>query len=270
MNYRGALRVSTDIGLLIFFMTIVGAVLWTTDEMLGWNLLPDQFDQYAKLLVVILLMLAALAVVISIMCSFTVMAESAAELAGIAAPTSSRRVGLISLVGILVAFSIMFGLHEVNQHRAAKRADELEKQIPAILPIFSPEMKAFLTGKPSQDTDEAIARLLHAVQASTLFNPRVSVMVPADFPYTYCVITALPEPHRETLKDDWEYLKRQYLIAIPSDWERETIKAGFEGKEMNVPRGRTGVFIDTRVPSAWGTIMGDDRVIGIVMLRASI
>jgi len=76
MNHHRALRASTDTGLTIFLIMIVGVVLWTTDEMLGWNLLPDWIDKYAQLLVIIFSILAAFAVVISVMCSFAVMAES--------------------------------------------------------------------------------------------------------------------------------------------------------------------------------------------------
>lgn len=121
MNHRRALRASTDTGLMIFLIMIIGVVLWTTDEMLGWNLLPDWIDKYAELLVIILSILAAFSVVISVMCSFAVMAESAAEKAGITAPTPSRRTRLIIAIGILVAFGSMLGLHQVDQYRASKR-----------------------------------------------------------------------------------------------------------------------------------------------------
>lgn len=284
MNHHRALRASTDTGLTIFLIMIVGVVLWTTDEMLDWNLLPDWIDKYAQLLVIIFSILAAFAVVISIMCSFAVMAESTAEKSGIGAPAFSRRAKLIIAAGILVAFGIMFGLHKVDQYRAGSRA-EAEKQrisarydevrtglqnlIPATIALFSPEAKQFLTGKPSPDGDEAIARLLTAIQVSTPFDPAVSIMVAAQSPYTHRVITALPERQRQTQTGDWKHLSRKYLTGFPSDWERNAIQAGFTGKEMSVPRGKSGVFINTHLPSSWGTLSHGDRVAGIVMLQGS-
>ncbi len=53
MNYRRALRASTDTGLAVFALMIVGVVLWTTDEVLNWNILPDWIDAYARVLVIV-------------------------------------------------------------------------------------------------------------------------------------------------------------------------------------------------------------------------
>jgi len=284
MNHRRALRASTDTGLAIFLIMVVGVVLWTSDEVLGWNLLPDWIDKYAQLLVIILSILAAFAVVISVMCSFAVMAESAAEKAGITAPSPSRRTKLSIAITILVAFGIMFGLHKVDEYRAGKTAEaerqrtsarfdeiqtSLRNRMPAILKLFLPQAVQHLTGEPSQEGDEAIARLLSAIQASTPFDPSVSVMVAADSPYTHCVITALPEQQRQSDTKDSKYLRRQYLTGFPSEWEEDAIKEGFEGKQMSVPRSRSGVFVNTHLPSTWGTLSSGEEAIGIVMLRGS-
>ncbi len=284
MNHRRALRTSTDAGLTIFLVTIVGVVLWTTDEILNWNILPDWVDKYAQLLVIVLSILAAFSVLISIMCSFAVLAESAAEKSGTIAPTRSQGTRRLFTVGISVALGIMFGLHKLDQYRAEKRtvAEQqraaakfeeiqtgLNSRVPAILNLFSPEIKGFLAGEPTQNGDEAIALLLNAIKVSTPFDPSVSVLVAAKPPYTHCVITVLPQQERESQANGWKHLRRQCLTGFPSDWEHDAILSGFGGKKLDLPRGRSGVFINADLPSCWGTLTRDGRAIGIIMLRGS-
>jgi len=65
------------------------------------------------------------------------------------------------------------------------------------------------------------------------------------------------------------YLDRTPLIDLPSIWERDTVAAIFEGVDLDVPHGRSGAFIDTRRPCAWGMIRHEGNVTGIVMLRSN-
>ena len=284
MNHRRALRASTDTGLAIFLVMIVGVVLWTTDEMLNWNILPDWVDKYAQLLVIILSILAGFAVVISIMCSFAVMAEAAAANSGIEAPTRSPRARVFIALGVLVTFGCMFGLHRLDQYRGARLAQaeeqrvraryeeiraELHARMPSILALFSPDTTLWLTGEPTPKGDAAIARLLDAIHVSTPFSPAVSVLVAAAPPYQHCIVTALPEHERQSQADAPIYLRRRYLTGFPTKWEQDAVDAGFGGSEMEVPRDRSGVFINTETPSSWGTLTRDGQVVGIVMLRGS-
>ncbi|NLF23706.1 MAG: hypothetical protein GX590_11185 [Lentisphaerae bacterium] len=39
------------------------------------------------------------------------------------------------------------------------------------------------------------------------------------------------------------------------------------GAELDVPRGRSGAFIDTRKPCVWGAIHHGEAVVGLVVLR---
>ena len=41
----------------------------------------------------------------------------------------------------------------------------------------------------------------------------------------------------------------------------------FEGDTLTVPHGRSGAFIDTREPSAWGHLREEGAVVGILMLK---
>ncbi|VEP17874.1 hypothetical protein H1P_6500009 [Hyella patelloides LEGE 07179] len=171
-------------------------------------------------------------------------------------------------------FGIMFALHNVDQYRAERRTDkiqtELQNRMPATVALFSPITKQSLSSEPSPNTDEETARLLRAIEVSTPHDPQVSVIVTAESPYTHCIITALPKRESLTPEDDWEYLRRQYLTGFPSNWEKDAVQAGFEGKEISVPDEKAGVFFNSRVPSSWGIIKKDDRVLGIIMFKGSI
>jgi hypothetical protein len=284
MNYRRALRASTDTGLAVFLIVIVGVILWTTDEVLNWNILPDWIDRYAQVLVIVLSILAGFSVVISLMCSFAVLAESAAEKAGIASPTPSRRARLWLLAGLFLGFGILFGLHKLDQYRAtqaqqvaqqeqlaryAEAQKELGSRMPNIIALFSPAIQEHLTAAGSDESDKAVGRLLNAIHTSTPFRPEVSVLVRAETPYQYCVITALPEPHQEQPGSTAHYLRRQFLTDLPSSWERDVIERMFRGEPLTVARENRGVFIDTEKPSAWGFVTSGGKVIAVMMLKAT-
>ncbi|MDA0577047.1 MAG: hypothetical protein O3B24_02995 [Verrucomicrobia bacterium] len=281
MNHRRALRAATDAGLGIFGIMTVGVVLWTADEVLGWNVLPDWIDAAAQALVIILSILAAFAVVISIMCSFAVMAEAAADRAGLAAPRASTRTRALLVLGILGAVAIMAGLNKLSEHREAKRIQAsrdkdrhayfrnqglLRDRLPGVLERFNDALTAALDERGTPAGDEAVAGLLNAARASTPLAPGVSVLVHASAPYSYCVLTAHPHPQREA-DGRVDFLKREYLIDLPSVWERDTVAALFDGATLTVPHGRGGAFIDTKNPCAWGFVRRDGTVIAIVMLR---
>lgn len=283
MNHRRALRASTNFGLSVFVVMICGVVLWTTDEVLEWNLLPDWIDQYAELLVMILSILAGFSVVISVMCSLAVMAESAAERAGITAPRPSHRARLLIVLGVFAAFGVMFGLHKVDEFRAARLAaiEEQEERerydavqaalreaIPETAKLFSMGVAEQLASPRDHRHDASTARLLRAIEVSTEHDPGVAVLVAADPPYTHCIIRLQTDRERKEGVYESGHLAREYLTGFPQDWEREAVSAALAGEPPELPSGRRGVFIDTRAPSAWGPLRNEiGQVVGIVMLR---
>ncbi|MGI8603544.1 MAG: hypothetical protein ACR2OZ_11175 [Verrucomicrobiales bacterium] len=282
MNYRRALRASTNTGLAIFLFTIVGVVLWTTDEVLNWNILPDWIDKYAQVLVIVLAILAAFSVVISVMCSFAVLAESAAEKAGMAAPASSRRTRGLIVLSMAIAFGIMFGLHKVDQFRSRKNQEaeeqkktsryaevekELQSRIPNVIALFSPGLRQHLAGTGTAEGDALLARLFDAIHSSTPFAPEVTVLVPADAPYRFCMIKTADEPREAKAENQGKPLDRRFLTDLPTKWEIDAIQAMFRLEAAPLPKESHGVFIDTRKPSAWGAVVHDDKAVAVVMLR---
>lgn len=272
MNHRRALILSTNAGLLIFATVIVGVVIWTTDEMLGWNLLPLWMDEYARLMVIIMALLAGFSVVISAMCSLAVMADAAAERAGLRAPAPLGRAKIGVAVGLASMLGVMFLLHQYDRyrahHRAAAMRAQLAERVPGIVDLFSAEVAGALGCDASHPSDEAVAQLLRAIETSTPFRPQVSLLLPANAPYTYCILTALPSPSRRFQTDDWTYVSREFLTGFPSDREAEVVRSAFAGQTgRRAPDGLRGVFVDTTTPSEWGPIRWQGKVVGLLMLR---
>jgi len=112
--------------------------------------------------------------------------------------------------------------------------------------------------------------MLDAIQASTPMNPEVKLMVRTAEPYKYEIVTTRKGSYVKQPSGSYSYLSRDKLVDLPSVWERDTVAAIFEGAELTVPHGRRGAFIDTREPCAWGLVRHEDKVVGIVLLRASV
>lgn len=282
INHRRALIMATDSALCLFLVMTIGVVLWTTDEMLDWNILPDWIDAFARLLVIILSVLTGFAVIMSVMCSFAVIAMASADHAGIPVHTASRRTRVLATLGVLLSLAVMMALQQLDEHREAKRVavqreehrqrflkDQsiLQSRIPGILAGFSPELCGQLTSLTSETKEAEVARLLKAIQASTPLTPEVTVMLPGAPPYSYHILSALAQPIRVEANKT-SFLAREDLIDLPSTWERDTVAALFTGQTLTVPSGRRGRFIDTRKPAAWGLIQTNGTVIAIVMLQA--
>lgn len=271
MNHRRALHISTNLGLLIFALTIIGVVLWTADEGLGWDLLPPWIDTYARLLVMVMGILAGFSVVISAMCSLAVIAESAAEKAGLAAPPPPRLLKRILLFGAPATLAVMFSLHSLDQYRAARRADAMKaafrERLPDIEALFTPERADALRCQSSTTTDQALGQLMLAIRESTAHKPDLMLLVPAEAPYTHCVITAHHHPYRRGPGQPDEHLGRRFLTGFPTAWEAEAVRAGFAGQRVEVPDGQAGVFLDTTMPVQWAPLPGRDGVAALLLVH---
>jgi hypothetical protein len=284
MDHRKALKFSTDRALGLLVLACIGILLWVVDEVLLWDILPDWLEACAVAAVIVAGTLTAFCIVASFMCSAAVAAESlAAHAAGEALPPPrphSRRLKLGILALGLLAALLLYGFHRIDVVRArraveASRAedarryyktrDELKARIPEIVQAFTPEMVAGMARLIEPEGEQAISEMLQAIHSSSPGNPAVSLMVKAEAPYLYQVVRG-HGAHRD-LAGRVSYLGRTPLIDLPSVWERDTVAAIFQGAERDVPHGRSGAFIDTRMPCAWGMVRHEGDVVGIVLLR---
>jgi len=283
MNHRSALKHSTDIGLTIFVVMIVGVVLWTTDEVLGWNLLPDRLDKYAQLIVIVLSMLACIFVVISVMCSMAVLAEAAAGKSAIPEPKRSRSFKHLLAATLVVSFLCLFVLHRVDTYREhqrkqrqteeklARHADirvNLERQLQSVLDRSEAELQRLLSANRDGSHDAELARFLASLESSLPHHPAVQVMVRGETPYLYGVFSA------HTTEDSngnsvLSLIRRQFL-DLPTEWERTTTRALFDGAEVTLTGDRPGEVLNNRRPLIWRQIRRDGEVIAVLVVRGSV
>ena len=281
MKFRKALMLSTNFGLCLFVLMIIGIVLWTTDTMLGWNILPDVFDMYAETLVMIVAILAISSVVMSMMCSLSVIAESAATKAGMPdasfSPGQKRKV----LIGLGCVVLVMFILYQIDAYRSAQFEKEdianreqthiqqraaFRSAAPEALLMITDDLKSHFVAEPTDEGDKAIERFLLAMANSFDHQPKASILVKAKPPYAYTQMYLADKQTRQYYPDRPSFLRSDYT-GFSQPWEQRAVEAAFGGGKMTVPEGRWGAFFNTEVPSGWGLVRQDGEVIAILMLE---
>ncbi len=289
MNHRSVLRISTNLAIYAFLFTTVGTVFWTLDTVLDWDILPDWLESCAVAIVIIVGTMTAFSVVVSLMCSAAVVAENVAHrnLGHTETSTSnmSRRTKAIAwvLASIGGAFLILF--YQVDVYRAEKARlaarekhaenyfkaqDAMRERIPSIVSGFTSTMCVNMASSIPLEGEESISEMLAAIQASTPMNPEIKLMIKTAEPYQYEIVISRNGNYVKHSSGLYAYLSRNKLVDLPSVWERDTVASIFGGAELTVPHGRRGAFIDTREPCAWGLVRHEGKVVGIVLLRASV
>ncbi len=151
-----------------------------------------------------------------------------------------------------------------------KAQDAMRARMPSIVSGFTPMMCADMASSVPLEGEASISEMLAAIHASTPMNPEVKLMIKTAEPYRYEIVTSRSGSYVKQPSGLYSYLSRNRLVDLPSEWERDTVAAIFEGAELTVPHGRRGAFIDTREPCAWGLVRHEGKVAGIVLLRASV
>jgi hypothetical protein len=285
VNYRRALRISTDFGLYVFLAGICGVLLWTVDEVLEWNLLPDWIDKYAQVLVMVLAILAGFSVVISLMCSFAMIAEAAAEKAGLKAPPPSGKARRIIIGSMLAALLVMFGLSQLNDFRAARaeRQEKLKRKAQSIegtkklagrideaISLFTPKYFSYLKDASSSEASTELEQLMRAIRRSFPLEPEVHLLVQANSPYKFYLLSDTQEG-----EVDYNYnpprrvFKRQFLTTFPKEWELRAVERLFAGETVTLPADTKGLFLNTDGATAWGVIREQNQVLGILLLKGT-
>jgi hypothetical protein len=272
MNHRRALKYTTDFGLGIFLFTILGVILWTTDEVLGWNILPDWLDHYAQLLVMVLAILAAFSVVISIMCSLAVMAGAAAMRAGDGELPSVRRPLQIVTGTLAGTLLIMYGLHRLDVYRkeqikqseqvaAVVKRQKVSSELRERLREVAGEQGSRLRSLLEKRDDAQMLQLLRALESSLPHTPGVQVLFRADVPYRYTTLRLKNAGGRQVLQ-------RESFMDLPEAWERQAVSDLLAGKTTTLADAQSGKFLNSTRPVAWEAIQGQKEIIALVSVNA--
>lgn len=285
MNLRRSIRFSVSAIVWLLSLTSIGVVLWVADEGFGWDLFPDWLENCATVLLASVGLLTAFAVVSCLSASAALAALAVADRAGTEpdrAPSKVRRWavrGVFAAIALAVATGVV--LQKVDDWRAEKREAERReahaRDFEATRASLAQDAAAFAakfdsglalaaaSGDPDRTGD--VADLLGSFSASSQLSPSVWLVVRAEPPYAWCKIWENPDARKRREPR----LDRAPLVDLPSVWERDTVRALFDGAELEVPFGRSGAVIDTRDPCAWAAVKAPDgTVAALLVLRTHV
>jgi hypothetical protein len=284
LNHRYVLRVVTDGALGLFVLSAAGVVLWVTDEFLGWNVLPDWVDKYAQLIVVLFGMAAGLAMGASLLCSVALLAEAAAERAGIrdyrTPPRVGRTLGILVVIfaaGLFAFYRIDLyrkevGLREARKMEAAQyeeRMGQFRTMLPRMIELFPASLVEAMTAGNLSEQDPELITFLSAIQSSMAHHPQVLVLTRARAPYRYCRYT-LKTRANDAAGDALGryYLEKQFYTGFPSETESQAVSQLFaEGTAPPLEERLEGEVLNNVRPGAWGPLLGKGEVAGLLVIR---
>lgn len=295
MNLRRVIRFSASFVVWLLSATTVGIVAFIADEAFRWDLLPDWLERIAGVLLSAVGLIAGCALVACLTASMALVALSLGDRGGKASAeeeAKARRGRLrrwwiaAAVVAVLVGGG--FALQKADEWRGkrleAARRERHKADYFATRDVLAAQV-AFLAEKFPADLADAaaagdtarereLAELLASFRASSRFSPGVSLDVRATAaPYAWTRMRAVScalEP-RDQQCEEKSPLERVSFVDLPERWERDTVSALFEGAELDVPHGRSGVLIDTREPCVWRAIRGTDgSVRALLVLRVRV
>lgn len=292
MNLRRVIRFSASFVVWLLSATTVGIVAFIADEAFRWDLLPDWLERIAGVLLSAVGLIAGCALVACLTASMALVALSLGDRGGkaTAEEEAKARRGRVRWWWIAAAVVAVvagggFALQKADEWRGKRREaarreqhkadyfatrDVLEKQVAFLAEKFPAELAdAAAAGDVARERE--VAELLASFKASSRFEPGVSLDVRATAaPYAWARLEAVSCALDQQCKEK-SPLERASFVDLPERWERDTVAALFEGAELDVPHGRSGVLIDTREPCAWRAIRGEDgSVRALLVLRVKV
>lgn len=283
MSHRFLLRLLTNLALFILTLSCLGIVLWVIDEFLQWDILPDSVSLLLRALLVAGGIIAFVVVVMNVLLSLALLAESSASRAElpdyVVSQRLKRRVNQSIIAAIVAIALIIGGLQITNQVRARvtkqenlaafKQAQvELNQSAPEILSLFTPPILEGLENNTLAEKGQLgnTSKLFQAIQTSFPQAPYATILTQASqAPYKYALIT----PNSIRADSGNTTLNPELYTAFPEEQESKAVEQLFAGKLPNVSEPLAGKFLDNTVPSTWGLLKRNDKVIAVVSLKAS-
>lgn len=283
MSHRFLLRLLTNLALSILTFSCFGIVLWVIDEILQWDILPDAISLLIQALLVAGGIIAFVIVIMNVLLSLTLIAESSASRAQL--PDSGvsqqlrRRVNR-SIIAVIVASALLVaGLQITDRIRArVARQDaleqfnqaqlELNQAAPQVLTLFTPPILEGLDENTLAEQGQLgnTTKLFQAIQASFPQSPYTKILVEANqAPYEYALIA--PDSIR-SVNSGALNLVPEFYTAFPEAREADAVEQLFADTLPNLSEPLQGKFLNNTVPSTWGVLKRNNQVIAIVSLEA--
>jgi heme/copper-type cytochrome/quinol oxidase subunit 2 len=286
LNYLRLTRISTNLTLLTFLGFVVGLIFTIADEVLDWDILPDLIEKYAQLIVVSFGIFSSLFIISSIVCSLTTIAElTAYKINGQQADsTLSRRKKMILGIIITTVIIAFFVFQEIDVYRKqeifardaekfAQRLDrntkQLEEALTEVLLSFPEALLQKISDQTVLETTDELKDFLVAVSLAIPDHPQVALLMCADDPYNYFVISVIKKYDYQNEVNQYQLHKQPY-ISFSKDSENQVVKNLFKENLQPLTKPLKGDFIDNTEPSSWGVLKSDGQVVAILLLKEPI
>jgi hypothetical protein len=282
MNHRFLLRLVTNLSIFLLALTCFGAVLWVIDNFLLWDILPEAWSPIVAALLVTAGIVAFVMVVMNLLLSLALVAESNASRADLpnygVSQQLKRRVNKSIGVGI-VAIALLIGGLQITDHfrnQAATKASEAEfiqaqseinSSLDQVLDLFTaPLIEAIETNTLTEKGQlSSLTKLSSAVQSSFPNSPIMALVLPAPQPpYKYMRIdsSSISASSGKTV------LSPKLFSTFPNKTETQAIEQLFAGKLPAITEPLSGQVINNTVPSAWGLLKSNGKIIAVVYLQS--
>lgn len=284
MNHRFLLRLVTNFAVFLLILSCFGIVLWVTDEILMWDILPDAWSLLVRALLIAGGIIAFMMVTMNVMLALALMAESNASQAALpdyaVSRQTKRRIRNAVIAGILAIALLVSGLQITNHVRAQvatqtartefdQAHSDLDRAMEQVLGLFTPPLLEAIETNAITEKGKIsdLAKLFNSIQSSFAHSPSVAMLMPATqppFKYMRLDISSIKSNNAGKLS-----LSPQLFTSFPSEQENQAIEQLFASQLPAVTEPLAGKVIDNTVPSSWGVLKRNGRAIAIVYLRAS-
>lgn len=285
MNHRFLLRFVTNLAVFLLSFSCFGIVLWVMDEVLLWDILPDAWSLLVRALLIAGGIVTFVLVVMNVLLSLALMAESNASRARLPDYAVSRRIKRRtrqSLIAGLVAIALIIGGLQVTDHfraqAAAKTARsefsqtqaDLNTSMQAVLNLFTPPLLEAIDTNTLAEKGQLgnLSKLFSAIKSSFPHSPNATLLVPAaQPPFKYARINS---GSIRASNDGQLQLSPELYATFPSEQEAQATEQLFAGELPTLTEPLAGQMINNTMPSAWGVLKRGAQVIAVVYLQSDL
>ncbi len=285
MNHRFLLRLVTNLAVVLLSLSCFGIVLWVMDEVLLWDILPDGWSLLVRALLIAGGIVTFVLVVMNLLLSLALLAESNASRARLPDYAVSRRLKRRvqkSMVAGIVAIALIIGGLQVADHFRAQAIareaqaeftqtqTELNDVMDQVLALFTPPLLEAIDTDTLAEKGQIgnLAKLLSAIRSSFPHSPVTTLIVPASQPpFKYASFNSSSIRSNGSGKLS---LTPELYATFPSEQETQVVEQLFADELPDLIEPLTGKVINNTVPSTWGVLKRDGKAIAVVYLQSDL
>ena len=283
MNHRFLLRLVTNLAIFLLTVSCFGVVLWVIDEFLLWDILPDAWSLIVRALLVAGGVIAFVLVIMNVLLSLALVAESNASRADLpnygVSQRVKRRVRQSIVVGI-VAIALLIGGLQVTDHLRAQVAvkeerakfvqaqAKMDSSIEQTLKLFTPPLLEAIETHTLAEKGQLgnMAKLFRSIQSSFPNSPSTALLMPAtEPPFKYMRVDSQSIQSNGSGKT---ILSPKLYATFPTKIETQAVEQLLTGKLPSIKEPLTGQLINNTLPSSWGVLKRKGKIIAIAYLQS--